>query len=117
MQQEHDAEPRPRPAVRFTRDDDDYGMTEERRSRLVESERQRAAMELFAGQAAHELMEPLIVAETLARSIEEQLEFDRTARHAAISSVWFGRFLECGCWSKRYFSTLARMASRSSGVP
>jgi signal transduction histidine kinase len=58
----------------LTRGDDDYGTSEEERARLAESERERAAIELFAGEAAHELMEPLITAESLARSIEEQLE-------------------------------------------
>jgi signal transduction histidine kinase len=73
MQQEHGEEPRRRRATRFTRGDDD-GTSEEQRSRLAESERERAAMELFAGAAAHELMQPLITAETLARSIEQRLE-------------------------------------------
>ena len=72
MQQGHGAEPRRRRAARFTPGDDDYGR-EAQRSRLVE-ERERAAIELFVGTAAHELMEPLITAEMLARSIEEQLE-------------------------------------------
>src|SRR5688572_20094413 len=74
MQQEHGAEGRRPRAARLTRGDEDYGTSEEQRSLLVESERERAAMELFAGAAAHELMEPLITAETLARSIQEQLK-------------------------------------------
>ena len=43
------------------------------RSRPVETERERAALETFAGVAAHELMEPLITAQTYARLIQEQL--------------------------------------------
>ena len=46
---------------------------DEQRSRPVESERERTALETFAGVAAHELMEPLITAETHARLIQEQL--------------------------------------------
>ena len=71
MQHGHGADPRRRRAVRFARGDDDYRVSEEQRP--DEAERERATVELFAGAAAHELMEPLIVAETLARSIEEQL--------------------------------------------
>ena len=70
MQQGHGAELRRRRAARFMLGDDDYGSEAQR---LVE-ERERAAIELFVGTAAHELMEPLITAEMLARSIEEQLE-------------------------------------------
>ena len=74
MQQEHGAGPRRRRVARFTRGDDAFGTSEERRSRRDDAERERAAIELFAGAAAHELMEPLITVETLAHSIEEQLE-------------------------------------------
>ena len=74
MQHGHGGDPRRRRAARSTRGDDDYRPSEEQRSRSDEAERERAAIELFAGAAAHELMEPLIVAETLARSIEDQLE-------------------------------------------
>lgn len=74
MQQGHGGDPRRRRAARFTRGDDDYRPSEAQRSRSDQAERERAAIELFAGAAAHELMEPLIVAETLARSIEAQLD-------------------------------------------
>ena len=43
-------------------------------SRLAELERELAAVEMFASVAAHELMEPLIVAETHARMVAEHLE-------------------------------------------
>jgi len=46
---------------------------ERQEARLVELERERAALEMFAGVAAHELMAPLIVAETHARLLEEQV--------------------------------------------
>ena len=72
MQQGHGADPRRRRAARFTRGDDNYGTSEEQRP--DDAERERAAIELFTAAAAHELMEPLIVAETLARSIEDQLD-------------------------------------------
>ncbi len=72
MRQGHGADPRRSQARRFTRGDDNYGVSEAQRP--DEAERERDAVELFAGAAAHELMEPLIVAETLALSIEEQLE-------------------------------------------
>jgi signal transduction histidine kinase len=62
------------PSARFMRSDDARGTSDEQRSRLAEAEREREAIEFFAGTAAHELMEPLITAEALARSIEEQLE-------------------------------------------
>ena len=55
--------------MRFARGDDEYRVSETQRPDEAERERERAAVELFAGAAAHELMEPLIVAETLARSI------------------------------------------------
>jgi signal transduction histidine kinase len=73
MQQRPGGEPRRRRSARFTRGDDDAA-SEEQLSRRAEAERERAAIELFTGAAAHELMEPLITAETLARSIEEQLD-------------------------------------------
>ena len=41
---------------------------------LVASERERTAMETFAGVVSHELMEPLITAQTFARLIQEQLQ-------------------------------------------
>ena len=41
--------------------------------RLAELERERAALAMFAGVAAHELTVPLIAAETHARLLEEQL--------------------------------------------
>jgi signal transduction histidine kinase len=69
----HDAEARRPRSRRVTRDDELYGTGEEQRARLVELERDRAAMEVFARVAAHELMEPLILTETLARLIQEQL--------------------------------------------
>ena len=72
MQQGHGADPRRRRAARLARGEDNYGVSEEQRPE--EAERERDAVELFTAAAAHELMEPLIVAETLARSIEEQLE-------------------------------------------
>ena len=62
------------PQARFTRGDKEYGTSDEQRSRLNAAEREREAIEFFAAAAAHELMEPLIVAEALARSVEEQLE-------------------------------------------
>jgi signal transduction histidine kinase len=43
------------------------------KSRIRELERKGAAVEIFARVAAHELMEPLILAESHARLIEEQL--------------------------------------------
>lgn len=69
----HDAEARRPRSGPVTRDDELEGTVEDQRARLVELERDRAAMEVFARVAAHELMEPLIVAETLARLIQEQL--------------------------------------------
>src|SRR4051794_23642416 len=72
MQQGDGADPRRRRAARFARGDDNDGVSEEQRP--DEAGRERDAVELFAEAAAHELTEPLIVAETLARSIEEQLE-------------------------------------------
>lgn len=79
MRQEHGAEGRYPEAARFTRGDD-HGTRQDQRSRVVELERERAAMEIFARAAAHELMEPLITAQTLARLIEEQLQ-DRADRN------------------------------------
>jgi len=72
MQQGHGADPRRRPAAPFARGDDNRRVSKEQRPDEAESERD--AVEFFAAAAAHELMEPLIVAETLARSIEDQLE-------------------------------------------
>ena len=43
------------------------------KSRILELERKGAAVEIFARVAAHELMEPLILAEAQARLVEEQL--------------------------------------------
>src|SRR5215212_10725422 len=43
-------------------------------ARLMELERERAALEMFAGVAAHELMAPLIAAETHARLLEERVQ-------------------------------------------
>ena len=48
------------------------GTRNARRSPLDALERERTAMETFAGVAAHELMEPLITAQTYARLIQEQ---------------------------------------------
>jgi signal transduction histidine kinase len=69
----HDAKGRRPRSGRVTRDDEFHGTGEDQRARLVELERDRAAMEVFARVAAHELREPLIVTETLARLIKERL--------------------------------------------
>ena len=70
MRQRHGAGPR----TRFTRGDDEYETSDEQRSRLNQAEGEGEAVEFFAAAAAHELMEPLITAEALARSVEEQLQ-------------------------------------------
>jgi len=60
--------------MRSEQGDELRGTGEERRSRLDTLQRERTAMEIFAGVAAHELMEPLITAETYAQLIQEQLQ-------------------------------------------
>src|SRR4051794_23344790 len=61
---------RPRPS----RGEVTYGGEEDGPSRVAELERERAGLEMFAGVAAHELVAPLIAAETRARLIAEQLD-------------------------------------------
>jgi len=61
-----------RRSTRFGRGGGKNGTWVPEESRLVTLERERAALELFAGVAAHELMAPLIAAETHARLLEQQ---------------------------------------------
>jgi signal transduction histidine kinase len=63
---------------RFPRDDEPKRSEADLPSRLAELERELAAVGMFASVAAHELMEPLVMAETHGRMIAEQLEV-RTA--------------------------------------
>jgi signal transduction histidine kinase len=81
MQEAGGAQAQRRRSARFRRSDGElYGPGQQQRSRLVELERERvdiererAAVEMYARVAAHELMAPLIAADTRARLLEEQL--------------------------------------------
>jgi signal transduction histidine kinase len=80
MREASGAQVQPRRSARFTRGDDELnGTGEDERSPLVEREgfdieRERAAIELYAKMTAHELMAPLIAADTHARLLEKQLQ-------------------------------------------
>ena len=60
-----------------------YGSGGRGSSRLAGLERERAAMEMFARVAAHELMAPLIASETRARLLEDQLHDHDVGRAGA----------------------------------
>src|SRR5687768_13305993 len=79
MREASGAQAQRRRSARFTRVEELYGTGEDERSPLVERERfaierERAAIELYAKMTAHELMAPLIAADTHARLLEKQLQ-------------------------------------------
>ena len=73
MQEGTGAEARHTPSPRFRPAEKPDGTAQEERERLLELERERDAMEVFARVAAHELLAPLVVAETQARLLDDQL--------------------------------------------
>ena len=74
MQEAHGTEAKRRERGRFTPEGGVAEPGDVERARLLELERQRDAMAVFARMAAHELLSPLVSAETRARMLDEELE-------------------------------------------